>query len=264
VRELLLSKDAHQRALVDGDCVACVLHDFERDFDVADTERVGALRMALTPTLMITTRAHPLRSADIVRNRLERCGVPFDAPQALDLLVAAITENVASISHSLSADLQRTEDAFLEGHYVPTTPGLIKLRRKLAQLHHLLSGMRGVFHRLELDEDLPPTLLATVEKLVQRLQALDGDVLGVQSQLRLLREEVDIQAAQRTNQNLYMLSIVTALMLPATLVTGIFGMNTGGMPLSHGAHGTLIATMIAMGAAAATYFLLRWMGFMQR
>ena len=80
----------------------------------------------------------------------------------------------------------------------------------------------------------------------------------------MLREEIDIQAAQRTNQNLYILSIVTALMLPATLVTGIFGMNTGGMPFAQAPHGTLIATMAAASAAAATYFLLRWMGFMRR
>lgn len=262
VRELLLAPDTHQRALVDGECVACVLHDFERDFDV-DTERVGALRLALTPGMMITTRSHPLRSADIVRNRLERMNT-CDAPQALDLLVAAITENIANVSRGLSAQLQHEEEAFLDGHYAPTARDLLKLRRKLAQLHRLLAGMRGVFHRLELDEDLPPALHPTAEKLVQRLQALDGDVLGVQSQLRLLREEVDIQAAQRTNQNLYILSIVTALMLPATLVTGIFGMNTGGMPFAQSPHGTLGATMIAMGAAGATYWLLRWMGFMRR
>ena len=91
---------------------------------------------------------------------------------------------------------------------------------------------------------------------IQRPQDLD--------QLRLLRDEVDIQAAQRTNQNLYILSIITALMLPATLVTGLFGMNTGGMPLADGPHGTLVATLIAGSAAGVTYWLLRQMGLMRR
>jgi len=44
-----------------------------------------------------------------------------------------------------------------------------------------------------------------------------------------------LQAAQRTNRNLYFLSILTALLMPATLVTGFFGMNTGGLPFAHGA-----------------------------
>lgn len=266
ISDLLLSPDTHQRALVDGETVGCVLHDFERDFDVADTERIGALRIALTPTLMLTTRLHPLRSADIARSRLERGGGATIAgpAQALDLLVGAISANIADIARALSQNVQAAEDAFLDGHHVPGARDLIRIRRRLAQLHRLLTGMRGVFQRLEEDEELPEALLPTVEKLAQRLQSLDADILAVQGQLRLLRDEVDIQSAQRTNQNLYILSIITALMLPATLVTGIFGMNTGGMPLAGGAHGTFVATMIAAGAAGVTYWLLRWMGFMRR
>jgi zinc transporter len=263
VRELLLSPDTHQRALVDGDTVGCVLHDFERDFDVADTARIGALRIALTPTLILTTRSHPIRSADIVRQRLERMPTLAGPAAALDLLVGAITENVAGISRTLSDDVRIAEDALLDGRDPPTTRDLIGIRRRIAQIHRLLGGMREVFHRLEEDEELPEVLLATVEKLVQRLHSLDGDIIAVQGELRLLREELDIQAAQRTNQNLYILSIMTALLLPATLVTGIFGMNTGGMPLASPV-GTAGATALALGAAAATYLLLRWLGFMRR
>lgn len=264
VRDLLLANETHQRALIDEGVVACVIHDFERDFDVTDTARVGALRVALAPSLMLTCRLHPLRSADITKSRLMRGTTPIAPPQALELLVGAICDNIADISRSLSADVQQAEDAFLDGHHPPTARNLIGIRRRLAQLHRLLTGMRGVFQRLEQDEELPDELLPTVEKLAQRLQSIDGDILGVQSQLRLLREELDIQESQRTSQNLYMLSIVTALMLPATLVTGIFGMNTGGLPFAQGPYGTLHATLLAGCAAAATYMLLRWLGFMRR
>ena len=264
VRDLLLSPDTHQRALVDDGAVGCVLHDFERDFDVADTARVGALRIALTSSLMLTTRLHPLRSADIARLRLEQGAAGIGPAQALELLVGAITENVADISRMLSADVQRAEEAFLDGHHPPVARDLIGIRRRAAQLHRLLLGMRSVLQRLEQDDELPEPLLSVVEKLAQRLQSIDADILGVQSELRLLREELDTQEAQRTNQNLYLLSIVTALMLPATLVTGIFGMNTSGLPFADGPWGTFYATLLAVAVAGATYLLLRWMGFMQR
>lgn len=220
VKELLLSPDTHQRALVDSGVVGCVLHDFERDFDVADTSRVGALRFALTPSLMITARLHPIRSADIVNDRLTRGQRIAGAAGALDLLVASLSEMIAGIGRELSVAVQKAEDRFLDGHHPPTPHDLIAIRRRLAQLHRMLDGMRAVFRRLEEDEELPEPLIPTVEKLSQRLQALDADTLAVQGQLRLLREELDIQAAQRTNQNLYILSIMTALMMPATLVTG--------------------------------------------
>jgi hypothetical protein len=36
--------------------------------------------------------------------------------------------------------------------------------------------------------------------------------------------------SEATNRNLYIHSIVTATLLPINLITGIFGMNTGGLP----------------------------------
>ena len=264
VRELLLSPDTHQRALVDGGVVGCVLHDLERDFDDDDSVNVGALRVAFTDRMMITARLHPLRSADLVRSRLTRGATVSEPAQALDLLLAAIAEVVGGMARQLSVEMQRAEDKFIAGHQPPSPRDLMLIRRRLAELHRMLDCMHAVFRRLEVDDELPQTVLPTVEKISQRLRGLDGDVLAIQGQLRLLRDELEGQAAQRTNQNLYILSITTALLLPATLVTGIFGMNTGGMPLAQAGHGTLVATMIALGAAAATYLLLRWSGFTRR
>src|SRR5687767_8383180 len=69
-RELLLTTDTHQSALVDHDFVCCLLQDFERDFDADDTQRLGPLRFVLGPNFMITARHHPLRSADIIRAKI--------------------------------------------------------------------------------------------------------------------------------------------------------------------------------------------------
>ena len=93
--------------------------------------------------------------------------------------------------------------------------------------------MRATLVRLERDPDLPPLFAPVAERHVQRLHALDTDVASTQAQLRQLRDELDLQAAQKTNQNLYFLSVISALLLPATLVTGFFGMNTGGLPFAH-------------------------------
>nr|WP_272942498.1 CorA family divalent cation transporter [Novosphingobium sp. Rr 2-17] len=259
-RELLLSSDTHQRTLVDDGAVCCILHDFERDFDVRDTARVGALHVAITPDLIVTARRHPIGSADIVRHRIAG-GARVNGPAtALDALIGALAQNIDTVIRKLSVEMQGAEDAFLEGHHPPTSRELLGIRRRLAQIHRMLDGAQRVFRRLEQDEDLPEALQPTVEKLSQRLQGLDADALAVQSQLRLLRDELDMQSDQRTNQNLYLLSVMTALMLPATLVTGLFGMNTGGLPFT-GGHGTIAATLLAAGTALATYLFLRSKGF---
>ncbi|MET0374768.1 MAG: transporter [Rhizorhabdus sp.] len=268
IHDMLLSSDGHQHALVDSGVVGCVLHDFERDFEQTDAAQIGVqigvLRFALMPRMMITARLHPIRSADIVRHRLARGSGVEEPAEALELLIGTIADGIGGVVRELGLDVQRIEDALLDGRDPPTARDLIGIRRRHARTHRMLDGLRAVFRRLEDDEDLPEDMLGTVEKLSQRIQALGADSLGVQRQVLQLREEIDIQVDQRTNQNLYILSIMTALLLPATFITGLFGMNTGGLPWAGSPHGTLLATVLALGTAGATYMFLRFMGFMRR
>jgi zinc transporter len=261
MRSMLLDPERHQRALVEDGWVGCVLHDMERDFDRLDAERTGVLRLVLGPDVMLTARHHPLRSADIAKAHILLDGVRVDGgAAALDLIITAIIENIAAVSRDHAAQVETFEDALLDRPEGFDHRRLIGIRRRVVQFHRLLAGMRAAFRRLEQDRDLPPELLATIEKLAQQLGGIDADMLSINGQLRLLREEADLQATQRTNQNLYVLSILSALLLPATLVTGFFGMNTGGLPFAHSTGGTFLALGLAVVSSLGVYALLRRLG----
>jgi zinc transporter len=51
--------------------------------------------------------------------------------------------------------------------------------------------------------------------------------------------------------------------MPATLVTGFFGMNTGGLPLGQTSHGTFLAFAIALLLSGATWLVLRLLGLIR-
>ncbi len=262
VRELLLSPETHQRALVENGFVACVLHDFEVDFGSEETTRTGALHIALGPQAMLSARHHPLAAADVVRRKVEAGVCPVTPAQSFDLVVSAIIQVAARRATTLARAVQASEDRLLNDGWEPDPQELSSLRREAVRLNRQLSGIRAVLQRLEEDEDLPEALLPSVEKLNQRVAALHGDVAAAQADIRLLREEIDLQMTQRTNRNLYVLSILSALLLPATLVTGFFGMNTGDMLWSHSDHGTLFAGLAVAGSAASIYLWLRFKGFL--
>ena len=263
ILELLLSTDGHQRAVMEDGVLGCLLQDVERDFDDGEV-RIGTVHFALSPTLMITARLHPLRSADIVKGRLQDGFQVADAPAALELLLGSMSEVVRRIVREMDDTVQEVEDVLLKDGQAPDAKTFITLRSLMVRVHRMLTGMRAVLNRLDDDDMLPPDLLAPVTRAGRRLSALDSELLSIQSQLRLLREELDLQATQRTNQNLYILSILTATLMPATLVTGIFGMNTGGLPWASTHAGTLLATGLAFGSALGIYVLLRMKGFIRR
>ena len=261
VHQLLIGHESHPRAVVEQGVVALVLQDFERDFDSADSTHVSALHIAIAPHLIVTGRYRPVRSADALRQKLGRIAAPPDPAAALGLVLDSLASTFADQARDLAMEVQAVEDDFLNEHGAEAGRALLTIRRRSARLHRMVSGMRAVLHRLEDDADLPPAMEGVVSRFAQRSDSIDADVLSTQGQMRVLRDEFDLQAAQRTNDNLYFLSVMSALLLPATLVTGFFGMNTGGLPLTEAHHGTVVATLILVLSAVSTYWLLRRMGF---
>ena len=63
-----------------------------------------------------------------------------------------------------------------------------------------------------------------------------------------MKEEIGARLSEETNRNVNALAVMTALFLPPTLVTGIFGMNTSGLPLTGAHHGSLWAMGLAIAA----------------
>ena len=68
--------------------------------------------------------------------------------------------------------------------------------------------------------------------------------------------------ADKMNRTMYLLTMISALLLPSSLITGLFGINVGGMP---GVDNTLAFTIVAVtipALAVCEYILfrrLKWM-----
>ena len=131
------------------------------------------------------------------------------------------------------------------------------------RLHRQLLGLRAVFHRLEAaksDEGLPAPAIATAARIAQRLDALDRDMVVLADRSRLMQEEISANLAEQSNRQLYTLSVLTAVFLPPTLVTGLFGMNTKGLPLTDTDGGAYVAMALAAVSAIGAYLLIRTLG----
>ena len=263
VRELLLSPEDRQRYVIEGEVFACLLNDIELEFHDSD-RTIGVLRLAAAPDVIVTARRHPIRCAEVAKHRILSGARAGSAADALEIVFAALGEVQRLTVTELDDQVQAMEDDLLRRRPAPDAGAFLSLRSIMVRLHRAFSGMRVLFNRLEDDAALPAPLRAPIVAFAQRTAAIDAELIAAQAQLRLLRDELDLQATQRTNQNLYVLSILSVLLLPATLITGLFGMNTGGFPWAQDRHGTGYATLLAVGASLGVYVALRLFGFLRR
>ncbi|OWK20491.1 hypothetical protein AJ88_29365 [Mesorhizobium amorphae CCBAU 01583] len=84
----------------------------------------------------------------------------------------------------------------------------------------------------------------------------------MQARTRLLQDEMMAKLTMQSNQLLYILSAMTAVLLPMTIISGLFGMNVGGLPLVDTPMGFWVVTAVSLFVAAAVYLFVRRLGRM--
>src|SRR5262249_10131047 len=72
-----------------------------------------------------------------------------------------------------------------------------------------------------------------------------------------LQDELNARQNEDANRRLYVLAVVTCVLAPATLVTGVFGVNTGGMPWTQLPRGTWLASGLRAASVGAMLWRLR-------
>jgi len=134
---------------------------------------------------------------------------------------------------------------------------LVRLRRLLSAEQYACMQIRARSPRWCSEADV-----TFLQREVERLDEVAQDLESVQERIRLLQEEIAGQLEEATNRNLYFLSIVTTIFLPITLISGIFGMNVGGLPWSQDASGFLWV-MLSMGITLVIVLIIlrRWRFF---
>jgi zinc transporter len=263
-RSLLLSKDTYQQLHAVDDAVYGVISDLLRNIGTA-TDDTGYLRFVMTEHALISGRHHALCAADATRRALES-GHRIESVAALfETVVENVADTMDQVAERLAQSLDEVEESILSDEAVDLRQALGRLRRTCVRLHRQLSGLRGVFHRFEQQDisELKPALQLRAGKLAQRLDGLDHRVVEMRERSRLLQEELHLKIEEQGNDNLRVLSVLTALLLPPTLITGIFGMNTKGLPLTDVDSGFLWAAGLIVLSSISAYFIMKRIGLIR-
>jgi zinc transporter len=257
------SRDEHQRISVEGGFVGGVVADLAREGDSGRPNPAGRLHFVLGPRFLVSGRRHPVMGPDATRAAAAEGETIASPVRLLEALVGHVVSAMAETGAGLSDELDLIEDHILEERVRDERRRLGPIRRDAVRLHRQLLGLRAVFHRFEEEgeaEGLPDSEVKTAGRIAQRLDSLDRDMVAMAERSRLLQDELAARLAEQSNRQLFTLSILTALFLPPTLITGIFGINTKGLPLADHEYGSWIVIAMAVASAGIAYGIIRVLG----
>ncbi|MEO7274998.1 MAG: CorA family divalent cation transporter, partial [Vicinamibacterales bacterium] len=232
------------RVELTDDAILAVLNDVH--FFALDTTDASTVTVCANDRMLVTARTTPLRSVDRLRAAVKTGGRFRSTAELVAHLLRDQADVLVQIVREATIQVDATEDKLFTGRSLSSRPMLGSQRRVLVRLQRLLAPEPAALFRLL---TRPPAWVrpADVDDLRQsaeELAAAVADSAALVERVRLLQEELIALINEETNRTLFVLTVVTVLALPLTIVPGLLGMNVGGLPLAQHDRGFLIVVAI--------------------
>ncbi len=229
--ELLVSNQTRPRAFREGEALVCTLRGINFN-PGAEPEDMVALQVWSDGNRVFTLRRRRLQSPRDVCAMLDAGRGPRDAGRIItDLVEALINRMNVSI-----VDMNDTIDAMEEQGTETDTDAMLAriagirrnclgLQRHMAPQHEALEIISrtapGWF-----EEDDRREIAESIDRLRRFLEDIN---ISKESAL-VLQDDIRARAIARSERTNYLLTIVAAIFLPLGFITGLLGINVGGMP----------------------------------
>jgi zinc transporter len=256
VAQALLADDPRPRSVPMGQGLLVVARGANLN-PGANPEDMVALRIWVEERRIITVRRRRLQSIEDVRIALAESRGPASPGGFVAFVLECLVVRLSEVIGELGEDVDALEESMLAGELREIRTSIAAVRREAVSLRRYLVPQREAFNRL-FTERLP--WLTDDDRLRLREQA-DRAARAVED-LELLRERAVVvqeellsRVSEQMNRKMYVLAMVSLVFLPLGFITGLLGVNVGGVPGGQNPH----AFWMLFGALAALVAVEVWL-----
>jgi zinc transporter len=228
----------------------------------AEPDELIVLRMFVQPERIITLRQFRFETIRTLRQRAERGEAPATTGGMLVAIADGLTRRIWPVVENLRDLLDEQEEKLTETDAARLDAGPIaEIRRQAIRLRRFLEPQRAALFGL-LDSEAGPldeAQRAELTETAQQTTRLVEDLEEIRDRAAVTQEEIRAAHERQANRTMYLLTLVAAIALPLGLITGLLGINVGGMPGSDHPAAFWIVTGGMVVVAAALVGVFRWM-----
>ncbi|KMJ45023.1 zinc transporter [Xenorhabdus khoisanae] len=230
VKEGLMNESIRPKMLRTGEGTLITLRSVNRN-DNARPDHLVSFRIYVNDRIIISSRHRKIHSIDQVLDDLHNGVGAKSTGHWLVEIAGAMTDEVNDFIEELHDNLIELEDNILE-QKVPGRGELVLLRKQLIVLRRYMAPQRDVFIRLA-SERLPwmsDEERRLMQEIADRLGRGLDDLDSCIARTAVLADEIASMMADAMNRRSYIMSLLAMIFLPTTFLTGLFGVNLGGIP----------------------------------
>lgn len=229
----------------------------------ADPEDMISVRLWIEPKRIISLRYPRLKAIQTLRDSIESDEGPCDAGDFLVHLVDGLTDRMDPVIADLEMKVEAFEESAIGPSGAPDVNELGNLRRCAITLRRYVSPQREVVSRLAVEplSWLSETHRAQLRESSDQIRRYVEDLDLAYEHALIVQDQIQHSMSEQMNRTMYLMSIIAAIFLPLGLLTGLLGINVGGMPGAHDDYAFWIVCLILLVIAFFQILIFRKMKF---
>ncbi len=258
VAEALLVGDARPRALTAEGGLLVILRGVNCN-PGADPEDMVSMRAWVEADRIVTVSPRRVFAVEDVHDVLqEGCG-PVDPGAVLVAIMDRLVDRMRPIVDGLEETADDLHERLLRNGPDDLQRPLGGLRHSIVLLRRHMAPQRDALTQMsrnrpkQFSEASLLELLQIADRQIRYVEDLDS----LRERAGVLQDEVETTVANRLNSNMYLLSIVAAVFLPLGFLTGLLGINVGGMPGMESPWAFWVVCSLLFGITVAEIWWLR-------
>jgi zinc transporter len=199
----------------------------------AEPEEMVSLRMWSEGKRVITLRQRRLMTPRVVLHSLmETRNGPRSISELFERLIYVLNERMSPAIAAFEEKLDELEANLDPANANRQRRELSDIRQEAVLMRRYLSPQREALNNLYLDapewmdEAARPHMRETADRLTRYVEELDAS----RERSMIIKDDIANQLAESANRTLYVLAIISGIFLPLAFLTGLLGINIGGMP----------------------------------
>lgn len=197
----------------------------------AEPEDMISVRVWATKSIVISTRSYPVKAIHELREEVAATGAESTG-DIVARIAARLIDNIDPIIESLKEDADEYEELLLKAGAQLAPAVLAEFRQTILILRRYIQPQRDAMVQLQREgktlfsQDDSVLLRETGDRIIRIAEELDT----VRDRASVMQDQAAGQRQEQLNRRLLALSVLSALFLPLTFVTGLLGMNVHGIP----------------------------------
>ena len=256
--EALLAEETRPRIVAAADALLLILRGVNCN-PGADPEDMVSIRFWFERDRIISMRHRKVMAIDDINKSIEAGKGPDSAGDFLVTVSTRLIDRMGNVVGKIDDGVDELEDLVLTKESYELRPKLANLRRQTISLRRYIAPQRDVLARLQTEKLswLDDVDRVRIRENAERTARFIDDLDSARDRAAITQEELNNRLTEQMNKTMYLLSIVAAIFLPLGLVTGLLGINVGGIPGTDNKFAFAIVSVALVAFAFVQYLVFK-------